>query len=292
MPEAPAGTARVRAVEVSFGARSDVGLRRSVNEDAILGAPPVFLVADGMGGHEAGDRASAAVIEAFRPLVGRTDIVASDVVSAVAAANRTVQELAAGLQRGAGSTLTGLVLLEHEGVPHWLVVNIGDSRVYRIINTDLQQLTIDHSLAQELVDRGELGRDDVAKFAKRNVITRAVGAEDYTADYWVRPVVTGERLLVCSDGLSGELNDEAIRAGLTMGGTTQQTADALLARALAAGGRDNVSVLVIDVVAGGLRPSSELSTSSLFGTNSETVESRRNHDTIELPGRGARRVRS
>lgn len=125
--------------------------------------------------------------------------------------------------------------------------------MYRHHGTELVQLTIDHSLGQELVDAGELRPEDLASFSRRNVITRAVGAPDSTADSWLLPVVDGERLLLCSDGLTGEVSDEAIRATLTMNGRPETAAAALVRRALQGGGRDNVSVLVIDVVSGGAR---------------------------------------
>ncbi|TFC27491.1 serine/threonine-protein phosphatase [Cryobacterium sp. TMT1-3] len=239
-------------VSLQCGWRTDVGRKRTENEDSLLASQPVFIVADGMGGLEAGQRASAAVIAEFQGCVGRTAVPAGDVVAAVERAHAAVRIVSDSTGRGAGSTLTGLVLIDHENAPQWLIVNVGDSRVYRLHGGELQQLTVDHSLAQELIDEGSLLKADVATFARKNVITRAMGADNSNADYWLRPVVTGERLLVCSDGLSGELSDEAIKAGLTLGGSTQQTADALLAGALEHGGRDNVSVIVIDVIAGGV----------------------------------------
>lgn len=239
-------------VSLQSGSRTDIGRRRNNNEDSLLAASPVFIIADGMGGLEAGDRASAAVIAEFQACVGRTDVAAGDVVAAVERAHTSVRAVSDSTGRGAGSTLTGLVLIDHEDAPQWLIVNVGDSRVYRLHGGDFLQLTVDHSLTQELIEEGSLLKADVASFARKNVITRAMGADNSTADYWLRPVVTGERLLVCSDGLSGELSDESIKAGLTLGGSTQQTADALLAAALEHGGRDNVSVVVIDVIAGGV----------------------------------------
>lgn len=276
-------------VQLSFGSRSDVGRKRSVNEDSLLAEFPVFIVADGMGGHDAGDRASAAVIDQFRSLVSRADVSADEVIAAVDKAHLAVQAVAEGTQRGAGSTLSGVVLVQHEGQPHWLVFNIGDSRVYRMVDTELSQLTVDHSLAQQLIDAGTLAPEDAASFPRRNVITRAVGAPDSAADYWLRPLVSGERIFVCSDGLSGELVDEAIRAGLTLGGSTQQTADAMLGRALERGGRDNITVVVIDVLAGGTQGRHDSITSSVqgFGVDDSTIDARF-ANTVELPGRRGR----
>lgn len=242
----------ISSVVLNVASLTDTGLKRTANEDSVLNATPVFLVADGMGGHEAGDRASAAVVAAFEPLRGRA-VEIDDVREALSRAAAVVEDIAAEHKRGAGSTVTGVALLEHEGTPHWLVFNVGDSRVYRHHGNELTQLTIDHSLGQELVDAGELRAEDLASFSQRNVITRAIGAPDSTADSWLLSVVDGERLLLCSDGLSGEISDEAIRATLTMNGRPETAATALVRRALQAGGRDNVSVIVIDVVSGGAR---------------------------------------
>ena len=239
-------------VSLQCGFRIDVGRKRAQNEDSLLAASPVFIVADGMGGLEAGHRASSAVIAEFQSCVGSPGLLAEDVVAAVERAHAAVRVVSDATGRGAGSTLTGLVLIDHDDAPQWLIVNVGDSRVYRLHRGELSQLTVDHSLAQQLIDEGSLLQADVATFARRNVITRAMGADNSPTDYWLRPVVTGERLLVCSDGLHGELSEESIKAGLTLGGSTQQTADLLLASALEHGGRDNVSVIVIDVVAGGV----------------------------------------
>lgn len=242
----------VSSVILNAVGQTDRGLKRTANEDAILAESPVFLVADGMGGHEAGDRASAAVVAAFAPLCA-TAATVEDVRAALGRADEEVSELSAGLKRGAGSTVSGVVLVEHQGAPHWLVFNVGDSRVYRHHGNELSQITIDHSLGQELIDAGRMKPEELATFPQRNVITRAIGAEESVADSWLLPVVDGERLLICSDGLSGEVNDESIRATLTMCGRPETAADALIRRALRAGGRDNVSVVVIDVISGGAR---------------------------------------
>jgi serine/threonine protein phosphatase PrpC len=265
----PAPTENV--VALRHAARTDVGRKRAVNEDSLLATSPVFIVADGMGGHEAGDRASAAVVQEFVHLTGR-EVSFADVTAAVDRAQTMVRHIADGTERGAGSTLTGVVLVRHNGVLQWLVVNVGDSRVYRMRGQNLAQLTIDHSLAQQLVAEGRLRADEVATFAQRNVITRAVGAADSPADYWLVPVVAGDRLLVCSDGLTGELIDEAIREGLTLGGGTEQTVDLLLAHALENGGRDNISLIVVDVVTGSTASSNEPpSSSSTDNTVDETA---------------------
>jgi serine/threonine protein phosphatase PrpC len=185
----------VGAVRLSVCELTDTGRKRKVNEDSILVSSPVFLVADGMGGYEAGDRASAAVVDAFRThLAGDGFGTLDSIRDALLAADAGVAVVAGDTKRGAGSTVAGAVLIEHEGEPFWLVFNVGDSRVYRHYGSDLEQLTVDHSLGQEKVDRGEMRREDMAGYAERNVITRAIGAADSTADSWLVPVTNGERL--------------------------------------------------------------------------------------------------
>jgi len=244
--------ARLAKVELGVALATDVGRHRPVNEDSILAECPVFVVADGMGGYDAGDRASQAVVAAFRDVLCAGDPVELGAIRvALSAADEGVAAVAAQTERGAGSTLTGVVLLEREGEPYWLIINVGDSRVYRHMGAELEQLTVDHSLAQELVDVGELTAHSRRDFAERNVITRAIGAADSRADSWLMPVTTGERILICSDGLHGELPDEEIRALLTMSGRPAAAALSLIDAALRAGGHDNISVIVLDVVAGG-----------------------------------------
>ncbi len=239
-------------IELAVAAVTDPGLKRTVNEDSYLAEAPVFLVADGMGGYEAGDRASAAVVSAFRGrLVDRDYAELNDIRDALLAADDQVAAVAAETTRGAGSTVTGIALVQHEDAPYWLIFNVGDSRVYRHVGSDLTQLTVDHSLGQELIERGELRREDLATYPDRNVITRAIGAADSMADSWLVPVVNGERLLICSDGLHSEVDDEGIRAVLTMNGRPESAAQALVNRANQNGGRDNISVIVLDVLSGG-----------------------------------------
>lgn len=234
--------------ELDYAMRTDAGRRREVNEDSALAAFPCFLVADGMGGHEAGDLASRAAIAEFarriRPGVRST---VAEVGAALEAARTAVEAIAAGRERGAGCTLSGVVLVEDDGELLWLVLNIGDSRVYVHRGAELQQVTIDHSLQNEAIAEGERG----ASLPSRNIITRALGAADSTADTWMLPVETGSRLLICSDGLTTELADEEIRATLTMGGQPEAVVDELVNRANRAGGRDNVTVVVVDTAAGG-----------------------------------------
>jgi len=269
---------------LSVGSATDVGLRRKANEDSYVTGFPMFAVADGMGGHDAGDKASQAVIAQLSAVVGVAGITPEDVADAIDAAHGSVRLVAQGKPRGAGSTLTGAAVIFQEERPHWLIFNIGDSRVYRLRGTILSQLTVDHSIAQELVDEGKLAREDVATYQGRNVITKAVGADYSDADFWLYPVVSGEKLLLCSDGLSGEVTDDALVQTLTTQHDVQDAADALIRQALDAGGRDNVTVVIVEVVEGGLDSEIDEETGVIrarLGADDEDLEA----NTVEIPER-------
>ncbi|MET1019769.1 MAG: protein phosphatase 2C domain-containing protein [Microterricola sp.] len=287
MPQPSSETPPTDSVVLRHQARSDVGHKRAVNEDSVLAEHPVYIVADGMGGHEAGDLASAAVVAAFRPLIGEREVLPEQVVAAVAQAQAAVERISAGRARGAGSTLTGIVLVNESTNPAWLVLNVGDSRVYRLSAGDLGRITHDHSLVQEMLDAGTLAPADAADYVGRNVITRAIGAADARADYWLHPVITGERLLVCSDGLSGEVSDEGLRAVLTMGGSVEATATELLTQALLSGGRDNISLIVVDVLSSGVTAPVDPSGVDVSESEHDTVDLSL-EDTAELPWRKGR----
>lgn len=267
------------ALTLRSAGATDVGLRRSVNEDSFVAHFPVYVVADGMGGHAAGDRASAAIAAQFGSLIGRNDLEAVDVVDSLLTANDVVRALADGTERGAGSTATGFAVIQQAGEARWMVFNVGDSRVYRLYDGHFEQLTVDHSAVQELIDAGRLGAQQRETYAGRNVITRAIGAEDSAADYWLMPVVNGERLLACSDGLTRELDDTQIRAVLLGTATPQQAAEELVARAVESGGRDNVTAVVVDVISGGVHPEDD------EPTGSPAVGGWADTQTVEMPER-------
>lgn len=235
-------------VHAAWGAATDRGLRRSLNEDAFLAAEPVFVVADGMGGHEAGEVASACVVDVLRSrLVGRP-VTPELVHAAIEEAHREVQRIEAEPGRGAGTTVSGVVLAEVTGEPYWIVANLGDSRTYRLAHGDLEQISVDHSEVQELIESGAVTRAEAAHHPRRHVVTRAIGAAgSIDVDYWLLPVGRADRILVCSDGLTGELSDEVVSAILLTEQDPQSAAERLVAEAVHAGGRDNVTVVVVDV---------------------------------------------
>jgi len=242
-------------ITVSFGAATHPGLRRQVNEDSHLAVPPLFLVADGMGGHEAGAAASAVVVEVFEALAGRESVGIQDVREALELARGRVHALMAGADRGglgqraAGTTLSGVVIADVGGAGYWLTVNVGDSRTYRYAGGVLEQISVDHSVVQELIDAGELDVVAAARDSRRNEITRAIGAgSDGEPDFWLVPAEPGDRILVCSDGLSGELDVERLRAVLDETADPQEAATRLVHEAMVRGGRDNITVVVVDAV--------------------------------------------
>lgn len=228
---------------------SDRGRVRSVNEDSYLAHPPIFLVADGMGGHRYGDRASSATARAFATMIpiDRPTTV-SAVVAAIGESHRSVVELAEGEQ--AGTTLSGIALVHEPGDSRtrWMAFNIGDSRVYAWSKqSGLEQISVDHSAVQELVDDGVITRLQAESHPERNVITRAVGSGDLPdADVWLLPLSDEQCFLLCSDGLTKELDDDAIRAVFD-GVAEDPTAAALqlVGAALEAGASDNVTVVVV-----------------------------------------------
>lgn len=262
------------SISLRWAGATHPGMRRTVNEDSVFASFPVFVVADGMGGHAAGDVASTLAVEAFRSLKGRTLADVECVEQAIERAFASMRERALDEQIG-GSTLSGSVLVDVAGVAHWLILNIGDSRTYLAEHGKLRQVTVDHSVVQEMVETGALRSVDARRHPHRNVITRALGAgERQPADVWLLPAERGQRLLVCSDGLSNELEDAEIAQILDEVSSPAAAAALLLRRALDAGAGDNVSLIVVDVDA------VALADHQLFDTNAQTLD-----DTIPRKAR-------
>ncbi len=235
-----------QAATRAFGAWTDVGRVRATNEDRFVARPPLFLVADGMGGQNAGEVAAA---------------IAADLLEAAAADGtmRTVGDLAAALERanaavwqragtdraleGMGTTCTAAIV---DG-SRLLVAHVGDSRAYLLRRGELRQLTIDHTLIQRLVDEGRVRLADVATHPQRSVIIRAIGAAaEVATDRLVIELEPGDRLLLCSDGLSGPVPADEIETALAADADPQAAAERLVALANAAGGADNVTAVVVD----------------------------------------------
>ncbi len=232
---------------VRAGAATDVGMRRTLNEDAFLCSAPMFLVADGMGGYADGEAASGAVVEAFSALVGRDSVGIDDIRGAYSSAVELVLNLPAKGRAGPGTTLSGVAISANDGRGYWLVLNVGDSRTYRVSEGVFRQVSVDHSVVQELVETGSLTASQAASDSRRNVVTRAIGAGGASdPDFWMLPAHRGDRILVCSDGLTGEVDDDAIESILRGEADPQIAADRLVAAAREAGGRDNITAVVVD----------------------------------------------
>jgi len=231
------------------GAATAIGRVRRVNEDSYLALPSLYVVADGMGGHGSGDVASALAIDALAACARVLPVTAEAVLAALDDANQAIvgATVRRGEVDGMGTTVTGLALIETSGGSHLMVFNVGDSRVYRLAADRLDQITVDHSEAQELVVAGALTRDQARAYSRRNIVTRALGSDPApTADHWLLPAIDGDRYLLCSDGLFSELTDDRIRELLATG-DPQHAATTLVAAADDAGGHDNITVVVVDI---------------------------------------------
>lgn len=234
-----------------WGSATDVGRVRTLNEDSLLAVPGLFVVADGMGGHAAGEVASQLAVAEFARLAEQGPPSAEDLIDTVVLANEHILEAGSqhGEQFGMGTTLTGIGVVRSENGEQLAVFNVGDSRVYRFAGGQLDQLTVDHSAVQELVDAGQITARAARFHPRRNVVTRSLGSYPGPApDVWLLPPIPGDRYLVCSDGLTGELEDGEIAELLAANSDPQAAADALVRRANEAGGHDNVTTVVMDVL--------------------------------------------
>lgn len=232
-----------------WGAATDTGRVRRVNEDSFLARPPLFVVADGMGGHAAGDVASRVAIECFDQLDREHPLTVNEAPEVVRAANQVILDTANDHPEmvGMGTTVAGLAVVTAAGAQHWQVFHVGDCRVYRFGAGRLAQLTFDHSEAEEMVTAGRLTREEARSYARRNVLTRSLGTHPAPqVDSLVFPPSSPERFLICSDGLTTEVGDAEIATVLADEPDAQVAAERLVALALAAGGHDNVTAIVVD----------------------------------------------
>jgi serine/threonine protein phosphatase PrpC len=228
------------------GASSDVGRLRERNEDSFLvdDRLTLYAVADGMGGHRGGAVASSTSLEALRAAVASGD----EIAQAIKRANTAVFEAASSDESlaGMGTTLTAVVAVSETSV---LIGHVGDSRAYLARGGAITQLTDDHSLVEELVREGRLTRDQAEVHPQRSIITRALGVEpDIDVDLYAVTVAAGDRILLCSDGLTTMLRDRDIEQILRTEPDPRLAADKLVDAANAAGGEDNITVLVVDVL--------------------------------------------
>jgi serine/threonine protein phosphatase PrpC len=239
---------------LAIGAATDTGNLRGQNEDSHVAEQGLFAVADGMGGHNAGEVASAMAIEYLRG-------VALSGVSSAEAFAQVVRDLNSAIfsaatsatdQRGMGTTLTAAALLEPTSdVDHpsqIVIANVGDSRTYLLRSEELRQLSVDHSYVQELVTEGLLTIDEARTHPRRNIVTRALGIDaQVSVDTWTIPMFDGDRFMLCSDGLVDEVPQDEIIEMMRERSTPQLVAERLVTAAKRHGGRDNITVIVVDV---------------------------------------------
>ena len=231
---------------LSWGARTDVGLIRDHNEDSFLVQAPLFAVCDGMGGHAAGEVASSIAVQSIAReapehaedafLGAAIETANADIMAAVAAGTG---------KPGMGCTASAVLI---EGA-RMAVAHVGDSRVYVLHQGSLVRVTHDHSFVEELVDAGEITADEARIHPSRSVITRALGSDpEMYADHFTLDVEKGDRIIICSDGLSSMASDSLIESVAVSSASPQQAADNLVSCALSEGGHDNVTVVVVDVL--------------------------------------------
>ena len=237
---------RHRAIHAqsSFGSRTDVGCVRERNEDSLVVSPPLFAVADGMGGHAAGDVASETAVETLQKFAP-TSANVEDLGQAVINANMAVIEESrkAGLE-GMGTTMTAAVI-EKSRIA---IAHVGDSRAYLLHHGRLQQITRDHSLMADMIEAGRITPEEARHHPNRSIITRALGSDPaMQPDLYELTASPGDRLLLCSDGLYSMVEDEQIQSILARTRDPQRCASALVNAAIAAGGLDNTTVIVVDI---------------------------------------------
>jgi serine/threonine protein phosphatase PrpC len=239
-----------------WGAATHEGQIRTQNEDHHHADESLFVVADGMGGHLAGEVASEMAVQRLDSRM-TTDAAGTrdDLVSAISEANVEIYNASVSNpdQAGMGTTITALAVIDdmHDGEV-FAIANVGDSRAYVLRHNRLRQVTIDHSFVQELVAEGAISRDEARSHPRRNIVTRALGIEPFVrVDSWTMPIVRGDRFVLCSDGLVDEVPDSIIEGILIEHpDDPAAAAQALVDAANDAGGRDNVTVVVVDVLEG------------------------------------------
>jgi protein phosphatase len=240
---------------LKHGVATDTGNVRPQNEDAYVASDQLFAVADGMGGHNAGEVASAlATTLLLERAVGQT-LTPEWFVEAITSINRTIHESAAESteRRGMGTTICALALVKPQGEtsePQQVALaNVGDSRIYLGRSGTFRQLSVDHSYVQELVTEGLITEEEARVHPRRNIVTRALGIDDrVSVDSWLIPLFAGDRFILCSDGLVDEVPTADIAAIVAEQREPQIIADALVALAKRNGGRDNITVVVVDAI--------------------------------------------
>lgn len=234
-------------------AKTDIGAKRQTNQDYVFcsmqpvgSLPNLFIVADGMGGHKAGDLASRYTVEEFLEVVrnSKADNPITIIEEAVTKANLLlIQKSRESIDyEGMGTTLVVATIIGKSIV----IANVGDSRLY-LINNEIQQITRDHSLVEEMISLGEIDRKKARTHEKKNIITRAIGVDsEVVADFFEIDYQTGDIILMCSDGLSNMIDDDEIKVIVNQGNDLSEISNKLIEVANKNGGRDNISVVLVE----------------------------------------------
>jgi PPM family protein phosphatase len=273
-PDEPDAPERRSPPVLRCGVATDVGRVRTNNEDALLVLDRLWAVADGMGGHRAGEVASQLAVHALEQTLRGVDhpLTVEQLIDAVRRANIAIIEdsLTNPEHRGMGTTITALAPIDMKGEGTLAVINVGDSRTYRLHDGELEQLTEDHSMVQEMVRDGRLSPEEAATHPQRNVVTRALGVEpDLDVDWLTVTPYAGDRFVLASDGLFDEVADSRIAGVLRRQPDPYAAAEELVRLANEAGGHDNVTVIVVDVVDDGGR--AESASEALAGEKTQAV---------------------
>ena len=243
------GRAEIGTAKVEWGVATHIGANHERNQDAYCTQPPVFVVADGIGGHTDGELASREVVQALLALSGQVSVDSGTLGEALQDARERIGRITSSGGRPPGSTLTGVIITQADGTPSWMVVNIGDSRTYRLDSAGMSQVTVDHSVVQHLIDAGAVVQSAGRELPFRNLLTRALFAdEDHQPDVSLLPVTVGDRILACSDGVHGAFDASVIEQVLRAHRDPQSAADELVAMALKADGHDDMTAVVVDAV--------------------------------------------
>jgi PPM family protein phosphatase len=250
--------------------RTDVGRQRSANEDSLVVRPPMFAVADGMGGAKAGEVASAVAVEAVESAGESSEPVEAQLAGIVREANRKIYNLAVAdeSRRGMGTTMT-LAKVHGDEVS---LAHVGDSRAYRMRDGELSQLTRDHSLVAELERSGQITPEAAEHHPQRSIITRALGPEpDVEVDTYTLTGRDGDLFLICSDGLTSMISDDEVTSILRSAGTLDGAAEALVRAANQSGGKDNITVILFRLTEGDPEPATDPDTPAPLPGDDDTI---------------------
>ncbi len=237
-------------VQLSWGSATHIG-QREENQDRFLAVPPVFAVADGMGGHAAGAEAAQKAVDCLSKTIGQPTLTVEALQEAIRSADENIRALGQSdaSMVGAGTTVAGVALVEDAGELCWAVFHIGDSRVYAWTPTSWGQVTVDHSLVQVLIESGHVAPENAATHPQRNIVTRALGVgAGGDADVTILPIEEGQRFLICSDGLSNEVTEDRLGDLVGSESPPDVIAQQMVAEAADNGGRDNIAGVVVHVV--------------------------------------------